>query len=192
MANHVNSYLNFREINEEGKKVLEKLFERFDKYNSDNGCHMAYAFVDNIDDMNNSTVSDMIGAKWGFVQDYDTHGIAMFSAWRQPQEFVEKIVDKISEVDENLLAVFTYEDEMPNFIGVDVYTSEGLQCGDEVDDDEIRELLITRYPELGEQWDADEEEWIDGGDLYCDYVYGFIDEWQTEESESMIEYLKEE
>jgi hypothetical protein len=192
MANHVNSGLCFRQISEAGVTELKKIYDRFDKYSQNGECHLGYVFTDDISEMTIGEASDLIGAKWGYVQDYDEFVMTMYSAWRQPEEFVEYVVGKIAEVDDKVIAVFTYEDEMPNFIGVSVYTKDGLVDGCELDDEELREELFERYPDLAEQWDEEEEEWKDDGDLLFEYQWEFIDDWQTESSESMLKWIRED
>src|SRR6056300_1333548 len=168
MANHVNSYLRFHEVNEAGLEVLKKLFERFEKHRKDYECHLGFAFVDNQDDIDSTLMNEKVGAKWAYVQDWDEHGMSMYSAWRQPEEFVQYVVESVAEADPKSIAILTYEDEMPNFIGADIYY------------DQIRENLCRRYEDLNEQWDADDEEWLDDGDLYFEYIWDYIEEWQNE------------
>src|SRR6056300_1373209 len=169
MANHVNSYLRFHEVNEAGIEVLNKLYERFDKHKQNHECHLGFAFVDNLDDIDSTLMNEKVGAKWAYVQDWDSHGMSMYSAWRQPEEFVQYVVESVAEADPKSIAILTYEDEMPNFIGADIYYGGDMFDADEIDYDQIRENLCRRYEDLNEQWDADDEEWLDDGDLYFEY-----------------------
>jgi|SRR5210317_492705 len=192
MANHVNSYLRFHEVNESGLEVLKKLFERFEKHRKDYECHLGFAFVDNQDDIDSTLMNEKVGAKWAYVQDWDEHGMSMYSAWRQPEEFAQYVVESVAEADPDSIAVLTYEDEMPNFIGVNVYVGGDMYDADEIDDEHIRDNLLRRYEELNEQWDDVEEEWHDDGDLYFEYLYEYIDQWQNEIVDDTLQQIKDE
>jgi hypothetical protein len=192
MANHVNSYLHFREINEAGVEVLNKLFERFEKYKAQYECHLGYAFVDNLEDVDREFMTEKVGAKWAYAQDWDTHGMSMYSAWRQPEEFVEYVVASVAEVDPESIAIFTYEDEMPNFIGASVYCGGDLYDAEEIDDEQIRDNLLRLYKELEEQWDSVEEEWQDEGELYFEHIFEYIDQWQNEFIDDTLQQINED
>lgn len=192
MANHVSSYLRFEQLNEEGTAVLQKIYDRFDKYGQSGECHLGYVFQDDISEMTIGEAGELIGAKWGYVQDYDVSGMSMYSAWRQPEEFAEYVIKQISEVNDNVIGVLTYEDEAPNFAGVSIYTSEGLVDSMELDYDEIREEIMDLHSDVKEQWDDVEEEWLDDGDLFYDYQWDFINEWQSRVTDEMVEWVKED
>jgi len=193
MANHVSSYLYFREINEAGVEVLKKLGERFDKF-KDNGheCHLGHAFVDDLDGVDREFMTEKVGAKWAYAQDWDTTGISMYSAWCAPTEFVEHLVNEVAAVDPKCIAVFTYEDEMPNFIGAQIYDGNELYDNNELDDNEILESLLSSDEELKEQWDEVEEEWQDDGDLYYDRIWDYVNEWQSGFINEVLGFLDEE
>lgn len=192
MANHVNSYLQFREINDAGKAVLKNLCDRFDQFKSERKeCHLAHAFVDSLDDIDMTFMHEKVGAKWAYVQDWDEDGFSMYSAWRQPEEFVQYVVESVAEADPKSVAIFTYEDEMPNFIGADVYYGGDMFDADEIDDEQIRGNLCRKYSELNELWDDVEEEWQDEGELYFDYIWEYIDEWQQSVIDDALEQIKE-
>jgi hypothetical protein len=192
MANHVNSYLRFHEVNDAGKAVINKLCERFDKHANTGECPLAYVFVDDLDEVNHEFMFERVGAKWAYAQDWDEHGFAMTSAWRQPEEFVQYVVESVAEADPESIVLFTYEDEMPNFIGADVYYGGAMFDADEIDDEQIRENLCRKYSELKEQWDDVEEEWQDEGELYFDYIWEYIDEWQQSVIDDALEQIKED
>ena len=191
MANHVNSYLQFRSVNEEGKKVIQNIVERFDKHKNNHECPLAYTFVDNLDDIDMEFMHENVGAKWAYAQDWDTDGFSMVSAWSIPEAFVLHVVEKVGDVDPNSIAILTYEDEMPNFIGVDIYIGGDTFDGEELSDDEVREELLSRYTELAELWDEDEEDWTDDGEAYFDHLWDFIDTWQNEFIDHALKELEE-
>jgi len=189
MANHVDSYLRFVRISDAGVKKLEETLNRFDKYSEKGEIHLAYAYHDSLDSVDRGTATEELGAKWAYVQDYDTSGISMYSAWSPVSTFVEDLVNKIAEVDEKVIATYYYADEMPNFIGVEVYTADGLEDKEELDDYEIRDILIEKDKSLKELWDSEEEEFSDDGELYHDLVWEFVSDWQSETENSMLEFL---
>lgn len=187
MANHVSSCLRFNKISEEGRAVLNKMFERFDQYKQDGRVHLGFTYVDDLENTDQSEMCDRIGAKWAYAEDWHEDGISMESAWSPCEAFVEELVTKIGEVDPDVQAIYTYEDEGPNFIGAYVYDSEGLYDGCEIDDNEMTEHLLETHQELREVWDADDEEWTDDGDMYYDYLWGFVNEWQENMIDDMLD-----
>ena len=189
MANHVDSYLSFVKISPEGIDRLNQIYERFDRFKENGECHLSYAFYDSLEDLPCPTY-ELIGAKWGFVQDYDEDGMSMYSAWSAVPEFVEYVISEIATVDKEVLATYTYSDEMPNFIGVQVYTADGLYDEEYMDDEDIRMSLTLTHPELKELWDEDEEEFTDDGELYSELVWEFINIWHTSEAESMVQSVE--
>jgi hypothetical protein len=193
MANHVNSYLYFREINEAGVEILKKLGERFDKFkDGSHECHLGHVFVDDLDGVDREFMTEKIGAKWAYAQDWDTTGISMYSAWCAPMDFVDYLVEEVAKVDPESIAVFTYEDEMPNFIGAQVYCGGEIYDGDEIDDEHIRNNLLRRQEDLREIWDDVEEEWQDDGDLYFEYIWEYIESWQGDLVWDCLKQIDEE
>lgn len=188
MANHVSSYLRFVRLSEKGVDRLNELYLRFDdKLDNDAEFSLRHMFVDDADEMDNNEACDRIGAKWAYAQDYDEAGIGMYSAWRAPIEFCEYVVDEIAKVDESVVAVLTYKDEMPNFIGYDIFTADGNVDGETIEDFEIREEILETHSDLAEQWDEDEEEWKDDGDLFCDLIWDFAAEWLEKQINAVLD-----
>ena len=108
------------------------------------------------------------------------------SAWSACFEFVEEVVRRIAEVDDSILIAYTYEDEMPNFIGAAVFNNEGQLDGEELDDGEIIETLKEKDEELAGLWDEDEGWWTDDGELYYELLWDFISDWQEEVFSSIV------
>lgn len=191
MANHVDSYLSFVKISPEGVAKLKEIFDRFDRFQENGECHLAYAFYDSLEALPCPTY-ELIGAKWGFVQDYDESGMSMYSAWSAVPEFVEHIISEIATVDKSVVATYTYSDEMPNFIGVQLYTADGLDDEEYMDDEEIRMAMMSSNPELSKLWDEDEEEFTDDGDMFNELIWEFVGDWHCNESEFMLKSLEVE
>jgi len=195
MANHVDSYLHFHTISDEGVNKLKETLDRFDKYQSNYECHLAYAFVDDVDEVYNNpdmSMHDLVGAKWAYAQDWDEGGISMYSAWSGTAPFVEWLVNEISTVDKSVIAVYTYSDEMPNFTGVQVYTHEGLDDSYELEHDDIRDGMMQDNEELAALWDMDEEDFTDDWELFHEGVWDWVSEWQNNQVNEILEWISSE
>ena len=190
MANHVSSCLNFVTISEEGKKVVKQITETIqsrdnDKYSS----HLGFYFTEDLDTIDRNFMCENVGAKWAYLTDSDDDFMAFESAWSPIEEFVEHVVAKVAEVDESVVARYTYEDEMPNFVGVQVYTKEGLYDAEELDNEELLEHYMAAAPELKEEYDAEEEEFTDKGyDILSDVQWECINDWQYTRSLEMMNF----
>jgi hypothetical protein len=141
-----------------GKKILSRLTE------GDHQVHLGHLFCDK-PDLEGLTLDDMcekVGAKWAYLTEADDFSMSFYSAWSAITPFVEQyVMPKVAEVDPNAVFVYSYEDEMPNFIGAYVYEGCELIDGEECDGDEILEFIVSETPELEGKWDADEYEWAD-------------------------------
>jgi len=164
MANHVNNYLAFDQISDEGRKVWQEQFidkmvdgaygdlrEFFFKVGEDN------QFID----FDYGVVEDKIGAKWATIEDAHEDGLNVCSAWGPVVPFAEHVAEVIGKVDPSIRIVLTYEDEFPNFVGVATFTAKGLNTDNDIEWDEIRDRMIDNCDELRELWNAEEEEWTD-------------------------------
>lgn len=181
MANHVNSYICIRQISEEGQKVWNDIVSRIQESEPLYGeYHLGHLWVDDIDEIDRSWMCEKVGAKWAYGSDMDEGGMRIQSAWSACMEFVEEVVRRIAEVDDSILIEYTYEDEMPNFIGAAVFNNEGQLDGEELDDGEIIETLKDKDEELAGLWDEDEGWWTDDGELYHELLWDFISDWQAE------------
>lgn len=191
MANHVDSYLYFHTISDEGVNKLKETLDRFDKYKDKYECHLAHAFYDDLEEAYSSdafSMHDLVGAKWAYAQDWDEGGISMYSAWSGTAPFVQWLVNEISAVDKSVIAVYNYTDEMPNFTGVQVYTADGLEDSVELDYDEIRELMMDDNEDLAALWDADEEDFTDDWELFHDTIWEWVSNWQSGQINELLEW----
>lgn len=186
MANHVNSYIRIRTISEEGQKVWDSICQKISgrELFGDNS-HLGAYFTDDEDEITVTNMCNWVGAKWAYAEDIDECGMRIMSAWSPCSEFVEEVINVISEVDESIQIEYTYEDEMPNFIGVALYDQDGLVDCSELEWDEIKDEMINEYDELREQWDEDEDEWKDEGDLLQELLWEWTSDWQYKAIDSM-------
>ena len=108
MANHVTSFITFENLSDGAKDFLENM-------NEETLLQELYSDHDNSYDW----YIDNVGAKWLTFDDIDSANISCTSAWSPPVQFYDKLHEKLVELNSPDAVVWvTYEDEMPNFIGV--------------------------------------------------------------------------
>ena len=189
MANHVSGYLSIQTISEEGQKVWDEIVSDLEakKNTGEYEIHLGhYIFEDFDNDWDFNRMCDEIGAKWAYATDMDESGMAMYSAWSPCGEFVEDVAMKIGEVDSDVAIVLTYEDEMPNFVGVATYNKDGLVEDNVLEHDELMEIMKEQEPRLVELWNEDDEEWTDENeawDLIHEIQWDIISDWQNANEE---------
>ena len=192
MANHVSGYLSIRIISEEGQKVWDKIISDLEakKKEGDYEIHLGHHIFENFDDdWDFNRMCEEIGAKWAYATDWDESGMAMYSAWSPCGEFVANVAKRIGEVDESVQIVLTYEDEMPNFVGVTTFTKDGIDTDNALESEELLEIMRNNDYELDALWDEDEEEWKDedaAWDLIYETQWDTINMWQENNTEWSI------
>jgi hypothetical protein len=208
MANHVTSYIEFIEINDEAKAKLVELSKRLRPMNYGQSW-FADLFVEgelNYEDVEQyAWTTEHIGPKWCHIDDYDFEGETPFmstqSAWSPPIDGLTKLLEVLEELDPKLVTSIRYEDEMPNFIGWNIFVGSEIEDGCEDDDEDIRNYMFNKYPNLKEQWDFDNEDWMcdEDGDYtpeaeeaeeeYRDLLYQEISEMNDEGVEGALESI---
>lgn len=190
MANHVSSHLQFVNISEEGRKIVEDIGNVLRTRNGDNehSPSLGFAFTENIDDLTRTFMCDYVGAKWAYLDDWENDYMSFESAWSPVEEFVEYVVGEVAKVDESVIAKYTYEDEMPNFIGVQIYTKDGLHDAEEMDSGEILENLFDSNPDLKEEYSEDDGFTDKGHDILWEVQWGFINDWQEKTAREMMDF----
>ena len=184
MANNVNSCLQVVEISPEGQKV-------WDGYVVERLCedsNLAYYIANNLETVTMSDMCEQIGAKWAFANDCDDDHVIIESAWSPVGEWAEMVAKAIGQVDPDVRLKLTYEDEMPNFIGVATFNAEGYIAHNDLDWDEVKELVIKGNSELEAMYDSEVEDWYpekeeDAEDLFRDCMWDEINCWQEENTE---------
>lgn len=200
MANHVNWTISFYRINDQAKKRWSELTSKLTKEDGDHGLWFGDLFLK--EDLSNSeevkdfewTVNN-IGPKWNYIEDYDETGCFGVSAWGAPQEGLQKLLEEeLAPLDPNMITTISYEDEAPNFYGVNAYLGSELEDYREVDWDEMRELIIERDVELEGKWDEDEGDWVDeeSYDIFYERLYEFVADHKDEIETEFVDYLKSE
>jgi hypothetical protein len=199
MANHVNFNIQFQEINDAAKAKWKELTNRLVKDDYE------YWFGDMWLDPNTNALSsedvrqyswttENIGPKWSFIKEFDEDGCQGYSAWSVPEQGLQWILGQLAELDPDMITVLTYEDENPNFTGVQVYDGDELYDSFEDDYSETVMKIIESNPdELMGKWDEDEEAWVDqdAEDFFDEVMWEEINNAQWDLANSCIESIKE-
>ena len=189
MANHVSGYLSIRNISEEGQKVWDKIVSDLQAKQKDGEyeVHLGHYLFEDLDrDWDFNRMCEEIGAKWAYATDMDEDGMAMYSAWSPCGEFVESVAKRIAEVDESIQITLTYEDEMPNYVGVSTFNKDGLVYDNFLEIDDLQQICRDRDSELAVLWDEETEEWTDedqAWDILHEIQWDVINDWQSDNEE---------
>jgi hypothetical protein len=171
MANHVNTFIDIRGLTDKGETLLKQMFsEYFDDpmTNSDAG----QVFEER--EETREWYLNNLYSKWCTLEDVEIYdgcaNILTCSAWSYPEGFVVHILERLCEVQEETITTFvTYEDEMPNFIGCEVYVDAICEDGVQFEDEEIEEMYIQHssdYSEIYNEIKRLEEDDGDTDELY--------------------------
>lgn len=213
MANHVNSYICFEEINDEAKAKLAELFGRCQEMEYGRRW-FADMFVEgdvSYDDVKQySWTTEHIGPKWCYIEDSDvsvetdTPYLMTESAWSFPEQGLVKLLEILKPLDENIVTSVSYEDEMPNFVGWQVYVGSELEDCCENDDEEIRDAIFEQNPHLREHWSEEDEDWMtdeETGDYteeaetamdeFRDVLYEVINDMNSEGIADTVRFIRE-
>ena len=188
MANHVSGYISLENASEAGQKVWnEFVVGTIEKHKDNYETHLGHFLFEEKEgefiDWNFDKMCEEVGAKWAYASDVDESGVSFYSAWSPVGGFCELIASKIGEVDEDFRLVMTYEDEMPNFVGVSIYDHTGLDEDYYLESDELMQMLLESDAELNELYDHDEGDWKEGKEedaweILHEIQYDFISDWQ--------------
>ena len=199
MANHVHFSVNFHRINDAAKGKLKEMFGRIRedgnyRWFSDMFVEgdTTYEMVEKYD-----WTCEQIGPKWSYLEDYDAEGEPYFNgeaAWSAPTNGLIKLLGILKEYDPKIIATMTYEDEMPNFVGGDVFYSDYLYEGVEYDWDEIIDMVIEDSETLTEEsYNKDEEEWVDedAEDTFRDEMWEVINDKTWDFCMEEVKYIQD-
>ena len=190
MANHVNTHIKFERLNEAGVAKLNELYSRIRKSDEHTEWFADLWGLDQEVSNSYNWMLENVGPKWCYFEDRSDDYIQLTSAWSYPEQGISWLIEQLAEVDPNVLAYVTYEDEMPNFFGCWFFDANGVYDGQEWDDEEIQEMMKDSVPELSklnEEEDSDQY-W----DLWSDNIWELVGIKQYEIYQSIIMELNEE
>jgi hypothetical protein len=152
MANHVNTYVQLSNLNEDAIKFLNERFSFFGNEGfAKHGVHQVFTDVtpDSEGNVSNEVYFERVGAKWCYVEDFwtdqDSCGILLISAWDYPRNLVEWLVSNVNDISSESKVSVSYEDEMPNFYGCEVYVDGILQAESVSEDSEDIDYDLCEY-----------------------------------------------
>lgn len=102
-----------------------------------------------------------LGPKWAYVDDLDEMSCRGDAAWHPPDLGIMRILEEIETVDPQAIAVFAYQDEMPNFYGAAVYQGTELIDSFEDDYDDLIAIAMAEVETLKGKYDFETGHWED-------------------------------
>jgi len=213
MANNVHSYIEFVEINDAAKAKLVEMFGKCTEMEYGRrwfGHMFTNEELSPEDTEKYEWTTDVIGPKWCYIEDSDvttdteTPYMVMDSAWAPPSTGLQNLLEVLAELDPNMITSITYEDEMPNFVGWEVYVGSEMEDCCEDDYDEIKDRIFEEHPNLKEHWSESDEDWMtdeETGDYteeaetaqdeFRDILYESISDWNSEGVADCIRFITE-
>ena len=168
MANHVHFYVQFHQINDEARTKLKEMFGRI----REDAPHKWFSDIFVEGDLTYEETEKYewttanIGPKWCYFEDRVTDENDVYftgeSAWSAPTEGLQKLLGILVEYDPKIITSICYEDEGPNFFGVEIYDGEEMYDGCEYSYEAIIKLVIEDSEQLTEDsYNTETEEWVD-------------------------------
>ena len=168
MANHVHFYVQFHQINDEARTKLKEMFGRI----REDAPHKWFSDIFVEGDLTYEETEKYewttanIGPKWCYFEDRVTDENDVYftgeSAWSAPTEGLQKLLGILVEYDPKIITSICYEDEGPNFFGVEIYDGEEMYDGVEYDYEATIKLVIEDSEQLTEDsYNTETEEWVD-------------------------------
>jgi hypothetical protein len=201
MANDVYTYVSFERISEEGEKKAMELFSRLEGWDDDSVYEYVMSGVlenqPTDDESYYGFNSENVGAKWAYIEDPSEYGFTTHSAWCVPAEGIKYIFDEINKVDPKFIGIYTYFDEMPNFVGWQTYREGYWDESQEWEWDDLLKMMLDANPELEKEYNAEEEELTERGqeilwDIQDEFVSELVDEGVRQEVKWIYEAEAEE
>jgi len=187
MANHVNTHIHFERLNDAGVAKLKDLYSLIREGESRDPCFGdLWGVIPEVSD-SQEWMYENVGSKWCYFEDRGEDSMHLVSAWYYPEEGIAWLLKQLGEVDPDVLAHVTYEDEMPNFFGCWFFDKDGIVDGHEWNDEEIQEIMKENIPELAE---LNEEETERYWGLWSDNVWDVVYEAQYKVYQSIKESLE--
>jgi len=154
MANHVQTWIQVHEGNDQVFKRLKQMFTLPDgkwNYSEEINFHDLLYPAHAEEDYDRGLFTERMGAKWCYIEDVscledDEFEMSTTSAWNWSSGAFERLFDILKEVDEDVVLTATYEDEGYNFVGGAAiskleglydYQDDTLEYPETDDDDEL-------------------------------------------------------
>ena len=195
MANNVNFVISFDKINNKAKELLNSLYDRI----RTDGEHSWFfdIFVDGkiltYEAASQYSWSNQnIGPKWCYLEEWDDERIVGTSAWSAPDIGLKKLLGILEKEDPNIVTSISYEDEVPDFVGAQLYLGKNLINSKHLEDDDIRKAVIEKLDNLSfEDWDEEEFNWktSEKEDLFQDNVWEITSNIQVDFIDSKINLI---
>lgn len=128
MANHMETYVEARNLNQKGVDFLNDLFKLPEGEYEVSSLLLAERFYNMTENqVNRESMVDKFGSKWVYVEsdeiDLDYAHFNITSAWSVPVDFLQNLANRINEVQgtNDAVLIGTYEDEGYDPCGAFIY-----------------------------------------------------------------------
>jgi len=191
MANHVFSYLELRQGNDKAKAFFKEWVMAMQRGSEEGdpyiGIEFLYGDRPKDEDEHWGWFTSNVGSKWLTVEDAYDEEISMTTAWDSPDALFEQLVEKLKVLDPNVQLTMTYDDEMPNFVGLWYYNGENDDLDCEHYDSEYYHTLLKsdaglEEEALCEKYDIDPDDSDAIWDKYSELRDEFWELWHTEQA----------
>jgi hypothetical protein len=171
------TYVKIVNLNEETFGKVKEIFETEGENSSDVNVvnHFNKLFGTEFNDTDNymgrEWMDENIGSKWITIEFGDVEytpevDLTIETAWNVPTEYIQKVVEVLNELDKNIVAYGTYEDEGYSPVGDFVYgyDYDDIEDYDDVDSDRVWEdddYMEEMYDALYEHRDSLYESYLE-------------------------------
>ena len=167
MANHVYTNFTFENISSEGAEFLDDIFGSEEE---------GYVFekVYGEYEPTREWMTENVSAKWCYFEEpfYNekdrVYTVTAISAWDAPHDFMTELFGKVLSLSDKVDMFCTFEDEMPNFIGVYSLSHTGAEVNEYVEQENYE--LVLGCPHWDSEIDEEHEEWWDSLSEYFNNV----------------------
>jgi hypothetical protein len=164
MANHVETNVWLVQANKSATKIFEEAFQSV-KDLKEEGLEFSSVLPDWDDEWcSREWMEKNVGPKWAYIQDSEDTWAWIQSAWVPPAVFLEKLANKMAEVDADIKMSAKYIDEFYNFLGVWTFSDGESDYEEESGDWFMRK----RAEDIGTPFDSYEVWEDDGWDEWLD------------------------
>ena len=189
MPNYVSSYIKFENMNQQASEKYNLLRQRLskDNYFSD---LMNDGSIPSDEIYTRAWQYEYVGPKWTTIEDIHECGMTLTSAWSAPTIGVEWLINELSQIQDDLITVYTYEEECPDFYGIYIYKGNVIYDGYERDSEDIEYEVEDKIPVLATM--REDDSYTDEGmELFSEHVWDVINaEQESFITETLLEINK--